>query len=72
MLHLQVIWQQISAILPTDDKVTQVSIATLVLNYAVSATSGQGDQKASNKIQGEVSWTRRDKFNQFCPPLDEN
>ena len=57
ILHLQVILQQISALLPTDNKVTQVSIATLVLNYAVSATSDQDDQKSSNKIQGEVSLT---------------
>ena len=54
ILHLQVILQHISALLPTDNKVTQVSIATLVLNYAVSATSDQDDQKSSNKIQGEV------------------
>jgi len=49
----EVILQHISALLPTDNKVTQVSIATLVLNYAVSATSDQDDQKSSNKIQGE-------------------
>ena len=49
------ILQHISALLPTDNKVTQVSIATLVLNYAVSATSGQDDNKALNKLQGEVS-----------------
>ena len=55
--HLQVILQHVSALLPTDDKVTQVSIATLVLNYVVSATSDQDDQKSSNKIQGEVSLT---------------
>ena len=56
--RLQGILQHISTLLPTDNKVTQVSISTLILNYAVSATSGQDDQKASNKIQEEVSYTR--------------
>ena len=65
------ILQHISALLPTDNKVTQVSIATLVLNYVVLATSGQDDQKASNKIQEEVSYTNY-IFNHFCTPLIEN
>jgi len=47
----EVILKHISALLPTDNKVTQVSIATLVLNYAVTSTSSP-DQTAQ-RIQGE-------------------
>ena len=41
----EVILQHISALLPTDNKVTQVSIATLVLNYAVSASKSSNSER---------------------------
>jgi len=45
----EIILQHISALFPTDNKVTQVSISTLVLNYAVSATVKQTAVKTTDE-----------------------
>merc|ERR1712029_152261 len=49
----EVILKHISTLLPSDNKVTQVSISTLVLNYAVSSTNNASSDQVSARLQGE-------------------